>query len=237
MNTISEKAEVKSTAVLGENVVVEDGVIIHDFVVIYPNVLIGRNTEIFEGCVIGKPPSKVKSTARATKSSLGNVVIGADSILCPHVVLYAEVKIGQRVILGDNCSIREQCKIGDDCIIARNVSVNYNTVIGDRVKIMDNTHITGDMVIEDDVFISVLVSTTNDNSMGAKGWHDGIKGPVIRRFATIGAGSNLLPNVEVGVNAIVGAGALVTKSIPDYKVAMGIPAKVVRDLRPEERRG
>jgi len=217
-----------------ENVTLGLDVIIHDFVVIYPNTVIGDCVEIFEGCVIGKPPSKIKSSSRGVAQDLVPVKIGKDSILCPHVTLCTGVEIGEGTLLGNNCSVREECVIGNDCIIAGDVSINYHTKIGNRVKIMDNTHITGNMIIEDDVFISALVCTTNDNSMGRKGWHDEITGPIIKQFSTIGGGANLLPNITVGRNAIVGANSVVTKDVPDLKVVMGIPARVVRDVREDE---
>lgn len=230
------KNTISKTAVIKENVSIGSGVVIHDFVVIYPNTIIGNNVEIFEGCVVGKPPSKIKSSSRGVAQDLVPVIIGNDSILCPHVTLCANVKIGEGTLLGNNCSIREECIVGDDCVIAGDVSINYHTTIGNRVKIMDNTHITGNMLIEDDVFISALVCTTNDNSMGRKGWHDEITGPVIKRYATIGGGANLLPNITIGKNAIVGANSVVTKDVPDGKVVMGIPARISRDVTEAELR-
>jgi len=221
---------ISKTVVIKENVTLGSDVVIHDFVVIYPNTLIGDRVEIFEGCVIGKPPSKIKSSSRGVAKDLAPVKIGNDSILCPHVTLCTGVDIGEGTLLGNNCSIREECIIGDDCVIAGDVSINYHTTIGNRVKIMDNTHITGNMLIEDDVFISALVCTTNDNSMGRKGWHDEITGPIIKRYATIGGGANLLPNITIGKNSIVGANSVVTKDVPDAKVVMGIPARIVRDV-------
>ena len=78
-----------------------------------------------------------------------------------HAIIY--IFIG--TLIGDGASIREQCRIGDNCIVSRLVTINYNAKIGNRTKIMDNTHITGNMEIGDDVFISV-VATTNDNNIG-----------------------------------------------------------------------
>jgi len=232
---MSEK-KISKTSVIRENVVLGTNVIIHDFVVIYPGTIIGDGVEIFEGCVIGKPPSKIRSSSRGVAPDLAPVKIGKDSILCPRVTLCTGVEIGEGTMLGNNVSVREECTIGDDCIIAGDVSINYHTLIGDRVKIMDNTHITGNMIIEDDVFISALVCTTNDNSIGRKGWHDQIIGPTIKRFATVGGGANLLPGITIGENAIVGASSVVTKNVPDRTVVMGIPAKVIRDVRAEELR-
>lgn len=159
------------------------------------------------------------------------MVIGANSILCPGVVLYAGSRIGHNNLLGDFCSIREECTIGNNCIISRNVSVNYNTVIGNDTKIMDNSHITGNMKIGNHVFISVLVATTNDNTMGRQEYaEDHVQGAVIGDYVTIGAAANILPGVNIGENAIIGASALVTKDVPGNKVAMGVPARIVRDV-------
>ncbi|MFA7368679.1 MAG: hypothetical protein WC334_03445 [Kiritimatiellales bacterium] len=228
---------ISKTAVIHGNVKLGKNVIIHDFVVIYPDTIIGDNVEIYDGCVLGKLPSSTSKSSRSVTSELPPLIIGEGSVLCAHVTLYRGTAIGQRVLLGDNCSLREECTVGDECILSRNVSVNYNTKIGNRVKVMDNTHLTGNMVIEDDVFISALVCTTNDNQIGRAGWHDKIVGPVIRQYAAIGGGANLLPNITIGRNAIVGASAVVTKDVPDYKVVMGIPAKIIRDVKAEERRG
>lgn len=235
MNTISATALISKTSVIHDNVTIGENVIIHDYVVIYPNTILKNNVEIFDHCVIGKVPKAPGCVAREIKSNFNPVVIDENSILSPHCIIYSAVSIGKNTLLGDNCSIREDCIVGDFCIISRNVSVNYNTKIGNRTKIMDNSHITGDAVIEDDVFISVLVATTNDNSMGRSDYDENrVKGPWIKKGATIGAAANILPNVIIGENSIVGAGSVVTKTVPDNKVVMGIPAKIVRDISIDE---
>lgn len=217
-----------------QGAIIEEGAIVHDFAVIYPNVIVKRGAEIFENCVVGRPPKSPGCTSRKINTKLPPTIIGEKTILSPGCIVYEGVTIGQHTLLGDHCSIREECIVGDFCLISRNVTINYNTVIGSNTKIMDSTHITGNVVIEDHVFISTLVATTNDNTMGREEYHeDHVKGPHIKRYATIGASANILPNTVIGENCIVGAGAVVTKDIPDYKVAMGIPARVVRDVRTE----
>lgn len=225
---------ISKTAVIHKGAMIEENVIIHDFVVVYPNVVIKKGAEIFDHCVIGKEPKAPGCTSRKIESDLGQTVIGENTILSPGCTVYSGTTIGSHSLLGDNCSIREKCTIGNYCIVSRNVSVNYNTSIGDRSKIMDNSHITGNAVIEEDVFISVLVATTNDNTMGRTEYgEDHVGGPHIKRRTTIGAAANILPNVVIGENCVVGAGALVTKSIPDHKVVMGVPARVIRDVEEE----
>lgn len=221
---------IAESAVIHENVSIGKGSIIHDFVVINSDTIIGCDVEIFQGSVVGKPPSRTTSVTRTIGDNLGTTTIGNRTSISPHVVLFKGVKIGDDCLLGDNASIREQCAIGKSCIISRNVSINYNTIIGNNVRVMDNTHITGNMIIEDNVFVSALVVTTNDNSIGKDGWHDKIHGPHIKEGAMIGAGANLLPNITVGERAVVGAGAVVTKDVPAETVVMGIPAKVIKKV-------
>lgn len=228
---ISNKAKIPDTVVIHEDVIVEDNVVLHDYVVLYPGTVIKKGVEIYDNCVIGKLPTTPGSTARTYSSEYGQTVIGENSILCPGVVIYTGTTIGHNTLLGDNCSIREKCSVGDYCIISRNVSVNYETTIGNYTKIMDNSHITGNMKIGNHVFISVLVASTNDNSMGRDdNATENLLGPVVEDYVTIGAGASLLPGVVVGENSIVGASALVTKNVPAGKVVMGVPAKIVRDI-------
>lgn len=231
MKNISKKATIASTSVIHDGVTIEDDVIIHDFVVIYPNTIIKEGVEIFDHCVLGKLPTSPGITSRQLKNKYDTLVIGESSVLCPSVVIYTGTKIGSRNLLGDFCSIREECTIGDNCIISRNVSVNYNTEIGNNTKIMDNTHITGNMKIGNNVFISVLVATTNDNTMGRIAYDDKhVRGAIIEDNVTVGAAANILPGVRVGCNSIVGAGALVTKDVPSSKVVMGVPARIIRNV-------
>lgn len=231
MRKISGNANIAETVKIYDDVIIEDDVIIHDYVVLYPGTILRKGVEVYDHCVIGKLPTTPGSTARALKETYASVEVGENSILCPGVVLYAGTKIGKHTLLGDYCSIREDCSVGDYCIISRNVSVNYETTIGNYTKIMDNTHITGNMTIGNHVFISVQVASTNDNGMGRDGYNEeSVRGATIHDYVTIGAAANILPNVDIGENAIVGAGSVVTKNVPANKVVMGIPAKVVRDV-------
>ena len=156
-------------------------------------------------------------------------------------VLYRGTGIGEATLIGDLASIREECSVGANTVIARLVSINYHTRIGRHVKIMDNTHITGNMLIEDGVFISVLVSTTNDSEMDRrKHTHGDFRGPSILRGASIGASATILPGITIGEYAMVGAGSHVCRNVPPRKVVIGTPARVVRDvpveLLPNERK-
>jgi acetyltransferase-like isoleucine patch superfamily enzyme len=222
-----------------------NGVVLHyrDGAWIAEDTILGRNVTILPGAVLGRPPISTRSQVRKTADGAAPLRIGDNSVIGANAVIYRDTCIGADCLVGDTACIREQVRIGDGCIIAMGVTINYNAVVGSRVKVMDNSHLTGNMVVEDDVFISVHVSTTNDNSMGREAAL-GIpqeqrlrQGPIIRRFATIGQGALLLPAVEIGENAIVGAGAVVHHAVSPRVLVLGNPARVIRQLEEKEIRG
>jgi len=203
--------------------------------VLFPNVVLGDKVTIFPGAVIGRPPLSSGATRLAvTWDSLPPVKIGDGCVIGANAVIYADVEVGNNSMVCDTACVREKCRIGSFCVIAQGVTINYNTKIGNYVRIMDNTHITGNMIIEDRVFIGMLVSTANDNLMGRRKESYEPKGPLIRKFATIGQGSCILPGIEIGENAIVGSNAVVTKDVAPRTVVIGTPARYVRDVKPEE---
>jgi UDP-3-O-[3-hydroxymyristoyl] glucosamine N-acyltransferase len=216
---IREYAIVRRGAVIGNNVV------IHPFVIIEEGVRIGDDVEIFPGAYIGKPPRGVGAMTRPM-SFAAKIDVGNGCVIGPNAVIYYDVEIGPQTLISDGASIREQSKIGSRCIIGRYVTVNYATLIGNNVKVQDHTWLAGNMRIGDRVFISGGVTTANDNLMGASGYvEEDIIGPTIENGVRIGAGAIILPKVRVEENALVGAGAVVTKDVPAGQTAKGIPAR------------
>lgn len=209
-------------AVIGQ-VSIGDGSVIHPHVVISDGVIIGKEVEIFPGAFIGKEPKGAGALARSPLFEK-KIKIGDGCSIGPNSVIYFDVILGDNTLVGDGASIREQCVIGDFCIISRYVTLNYNVTIGDRTKIMDMTHITGNTVIGDDVFISILVGTTNDNLVRV-GYGSHIAGPKIEDKVVIGVGASILPNVVLGHGSTIGAGSVVTKNVIPNSTVVGIPAK------------
>lgn len=232
---IDKSASVDKSVVFGVNIVVmrnvqiEKNVIIGNNVVIYQDTIIGAGSKILDNTVLGRLPIGTKSIDREIMSSLAPLEIGENCVIGVSAVIYRGTFIANDVLIADNASVREECKIDDGVIISRCCTINYKTKIGQRTKIMDLTHITGNMIIENDVFISVGVTTVNDNTMGRENYSDvHVKGPVIRQFSTIGGGVSILPGVEIGKNCVVGMGSVVTKDIQDNSVVMGIPAVFIK---------
>jgi len=200
------------------------GSVVHPHVVIADGVQLGNRVEVFPGAFLGKEPKGAGAIARQPEF-VRSVVIGDDCSIGPNSVIYFDVVIGKNTLIGDGASIREQCRIGSFCILSRYVTLNYNAKIGDRTKVMDGSHITGNSEIGSDVFISVLVGTTNDNVV-RNGYGAHIAGPTIKDCVVVGVGACFLPGVVVGEGATVGAAALVTKDVDPESIVFGTPAKL-----------
>jgi acetyltransferase-like isoleucine patch superfamily enzyme len=120
-------------------------------------------------------------------------------------------------------------------VIGRGSLVENDTTIGARTRIQANAYITAYCTLEEDVFIAPGVVTTNDNYMGRTEKRlDLLRGPTIRRGARIGGGAILLPGIEIGEEAFVGAGAVVLENVPARAVVVGNPARRIRDVPDDE---
>lgn len=205
--------------------------VIHPHVVIGDGVRLARAVEVFPGAYVGKEPKGAGALARRPVFER-TVQIGDECSIGPHAVVFYDVVIGSNTLLGDGASVREKCRIGSRCILSRYVTVNYESIIGDGTKVMDNSHITGHATIGRNVFISVMVGTTNDNVIRA-GFADHITGPVIEDDAVIGVGASLLPGVRLGAACIVAAGAVVTRDVDPGTLVAGVPARFVRRVASE----
>jgi acetyltransferase-like isoleucine patch superfamily enzyme len=203
-------------------------------VVIYPGTVIGDGCRIGDNVVLGKQPAlSPRSTAK--REELPPLELGEGTIVSTGSVVFAGTRIGARVILGDQSCVRERCVLDDDVVVGRGSLVENDTRVGARTKIQANAYVTAYSILEDDVFIAPCVVTTNDNFMGRTEQRHALrKGPTIRRGARIGGGAVLLPGIEVGEEAFVGAGAVVVRNVPPRALVVGNPARQIRDVPDEE---
>ena len=207
---------------------------IADTAIVFPGTVIGEGCKILDYAVVGKQPTlSPRSTAK--REDLPPLVLGAGTIVSTGAVVFAGTTIGERVIVGDQACVRERCTIGDDVVIGRGSLVENDTSVGTLTKIQAHAYITAYSLLEDNVFIAPCVITTNDNYMGrTEKRHELIKGPTIRRGARVGGGSVLLPGIEIGEEAFIGAGAVVLRDVPAKAVMVGSPARQIRDVPDEE---
>jgi acetyltransferase-like isoleucine patch superfamily enzyme len=201
---------------------------------VYPGTVFGDGVKVLENAVVGKQPSlSPRSTAK--REPLPPTELGDGTIVSTGAVVFAGSRIGARDVLGDQSSVRERVQVGDDVVLGRGSLIENDTTVGARTKIQAEAYITAYSLLEDDVFIAPCVVTTNDNFMGrTERRHDQIKGPTIRRGARIGGGAIICPAVEVGEEAFVGAGAVVTKDVPARMLVVGNPARVIRAVNEDE---
>ena len=207
---------------------------IHPTAVVYPGTVLGEGVKVLEYAVVGKQPSlSPRSTAK--REPLAPAEIGDGTIVSTGAIVFAGTKVGARVILGDQSCVRERVVVGDDVVIGRGSLVENDTTIGALTKIQADAYITAYSTLEDNVFIAPCVVTTNDNFMGrTERRHGLIKGPTIRRGARVGGGVIICPAVEIGEEAFVGAGAVVTKDVPARTLVAGNPAREIRSVADEE---
>jgi len=207
---------------------------VHTTAIVYPGTVLGEGVKVLEHAVVGKQPSlSARSTAK--RGPLPPTAIGDGTIYSTGAVVFAGSTVGARVVLGDSSCVRERVTIGDDVVLGRGSLIENDTTVGAMTKIQAEAYITAYSTLEEHVFIAPCVVTSNDNFMGRTDRRrDLIKGPTIRRGARVGAGAVLCPAVEIGEEAFVGAGAVVTKDVPAKTLVVGNPARPLRAVPDEE---
>jgi UDP-2-acetamido-3-amino-2,3-dideoxy-glucuronate N-acetyltransferase len=123
--------------------------------------------------------------------------------------------------------ILPQARLGSDCNVCDNVFIENDVVVGDRVTLKCGVQIWDGITIEDDVFVGPNVTFTNDRFPRSKVYPESFSRTIIRKGASLGANSTILPGITIGLNAMIGAGAVVTRSVPPNAIVVGNPAKII----------
>lgn len=181
---------------------------------------VGKGAQIFEPVTLGFPSREVMG-----KKGFTGTTIGEDAVIRSGTIIYCDVIIGDHFQSGHNVMIREKTKIGNRVAIGTSAVIEGRTIIGNEVSLQSMVYIPTDTIIGNRVFIGPNAVLTNDRypptGIG------GLRGPEIRDGAAIGANATLLPGVCIGEGALVAAGAIVTRDVPSYTLAMGAPAKIM----------
>ena len=189
---------------------------------------IGEGARLLEPVTLGFPSRDYLGAA-----DFPGVTLGRNATLRPGTVIYCEVEIGDDFQTGHSVLIREQTRIGDRDAIGTSAICEGRSVIGSDVSIQSMAFIPTNTVIGNRVFLGPHVVLTNDRypptGVG------GLTGPVIEDGAAIGANATVLPGVRIGADAMVAAGAIVTRDVPPGMLAIGSPARIRAKPVPEAR--
>jgi acetyltransferase-like isoleucine patch superfamily enzyme len=192
---------------VGEGVALPDSAELGGNVVIHAGTVIGEGVRIHDGAVLGKPVSLGKGST-ASREAPPPLVVGDGATIGAGAVLVAGSAVGPDAVIGDQAHLRERAAVGRGSVVGR-------TAFGE---------------VEDEVFVAPGVQTLNDRTAGRRPAGEPLRGPRLRRRCRIGGAAVLLPGVEVGEDAFVGAGAVVTRDVPPRTLVVGIPARPVRQL-------
>jgi acetyltransferase-like isoleucine patch superfamily enzyme len=231
---ISDTAKLGTNVSIGFNTVICDDVSIGDNclighnVVIHPGTQIGKETRIDDNTIIGKRPLSSPRSIFKPPVDMKPAIIGNNCQIGANVIIYAQCTIGDRNLIADLATIRENVSIGDLNIIGRNATIENYCEIGNRNKFETNCYITAYSKVEDYCFIAPCVATSNDNYMGRdKERFNHFKGVTIKTGGRLGVNVTVLPGKVIHEDAMIAAGAVVTKDVTSETIVLGNPAKPI----------
>lgn len=217
---------------LGDGVQIGRDVSFGAYVVVHDGTTIGDGCAIEDHAVLGKRPRLARGSS--AKGEAGALRIAQRVTVCSGAVVFAGASIAAEAILGDQSFVRERSSVGAGSVVGRGSVVDNDVQIGQRVRIQTGVYLTAFTLVEDDVFVGPGATTTNDDTMSRHGAEMPLRGAILRRACRIGGGTVLTPGVEVGEEAFLAAGAVLTRDLPSRAVAMGVPARVVREVGEED---
>jgi acetyltransferase-like isoleucine patch superfamily enzyme len=236
---VSDEASVADDVVVAPGAVIEAGVVLGAGSRVGAGSVIHAGTRVGERClvedcaVLGKRP-RLRPGSSAAGGELEALVVEDGVTVCCGAVVYAGARIGPGAIIGDQTQVRERSSVGARTVVGRGSSVDFGAQVGERVLIQTGVYVTGGAIVENDVFLGPGVTTTNDHAMGRHAPGEPLLGPTFRRACRVGGGAVLVPGIEIGEEAFVAAGALVTRDVAARDVVMGVPARVVRQVSDED---
>lgn len=190
---------------------------------IYPNVKLGKNVEIGDFVILGIPP-------KGKEEGELELVIGDNSVIRSHTVIYAGNVIGNNFQTGHNVTIRELNIIKNNVSIGTGSCIEHHINIEDDVRLHSQVFIPEYTALKKGCWIGPNVVITNAKYPKSNGVKDRLEGAIIYENAIIGANSTILPSVKIGKSSIIGAGSVITKNVKEYEVVVGNPQKNINSI-------
>lgn len=191
--------------------------------IIYENVHWEGEFSLGQFVIVGELP-------QGKPQSQSKTYIGNAALIRSHTIIYAGNQIGDHFQTGHHVLIREDNEIGNHVSIGSGSIVEHHVKIGNQVRLHSNVFVPEFSILEEGCWIGPNVVLTNARYPRSPRVKDELIGPRIERGAKIGANVTILPGVIVGTNALVGAGSVVTKNVPEGMVVVGNPARVIKNL-------
>jgi acetyltransferase-like isoleucine patch superfamily enzyme len=191
--------------------------------VVYPGVVWGGHYTVDPYVIVGYPVEGLAAGEQAT-------FIGEGALLRSHTVIYGGNRIGKGFQTGHGALIRECNEIGDNVSIGSGSIVEHHVRIGNGVRLHSHVFVPEFSVLEDECWLGPNVVLTNARYPRSPRAKDELVGPHIERGAKLGANVTVLPGIRIGRDALIGAGAVVTKDVPAGAVVVGNPGRVINTL-------
>lgn len=239
-SSIASSAHIGNNTKLGKFCVIADNVHIGDHcqignhVVIHPDTVIQDHTRIDDHTVIGKHPLVSHQSSNTKEKKLSNTKVQAYGLIGSHVTIYRGCQIGPHCLIADLATVREDVTIGEKTIIGRGVAIENQCQIGSHCKLQTNVYITAFSKIGHHCFIAPGVCTSNDTTIGrsfGKGQYTGV---TLQDGGRIGVQATILPGLTIETEAVVAAGAVLTKDASSKTIFAGVPAKKLKAVPNEQ---
>jgi len=206
-----------------------ENVYVHQSVRAYGRNRLGENSIVLEDVILGYPTADVLIELRSKRTAAeyldyAGTSFGTDALVRSHSVFYRNVTVGNHVRTGHRVIVREACAIGDHVLLGSGVVLDSNCVVGSHVSIQSNVYLPTGTRVGDYVFLGPNAVILNDPFPIREG--SKLLAPVLERGVTVGGGATILPGVRVGEGSFIAAGAIVTKDVPAWQLAIGSPARV-----------
>lgn len=217
---IGEGVVIKEGCIVGDNVCLGENVYVDYNVIIRDNVAIKDNGTIGAKCILGEYLVDFYSDR---KGGIHPLVIGENALIRSETIIYGDNQIGDNFQTGHRVTIREGAQIGSHVRVGTLSDIQGHCVIEDYVNMHSNVHVGHKSVVRKYAWLFPYVVLTNDPNPPS----ESLLGVTIEEFAVVSTGSIVLPGIRVGIGALIGAGAIVTKNVDDNMVAVGNPAKMI----------
>lgn len=191
-------------------------------VIVRENVILGENAFVGARCILGE---YLMDFIEARDMQHHQTIIGNNAIIRSETIIYGENVIGDNFQTGHRVTIREKSHIGQNVRIGTLSDIQGDCQIGNYISIHSNAHIGMKSVIKDYAWIYPYVILTNDPNPPS----DQMLGVTVEEFAIVATGSVVLPGRVIGRDSLVGAGAVVSKDVPEGKVVVGNPGRELGD--------